>query len=190
MSQTQKNNNNSYDGFTLVRGAKSRSGSRTARSPTNNSPSYASKVSNNTQQEERTEQGNNNNNRNIKELLAQRRKDILSKVASGNIEVEYAERLINRTYTNSFLRFRLRVTINGAVAVAGLYPSEPTREVVLYKDDWARFVSYMNGQNYQNFISSNESRLKDRLRRRNNNNNEQQNQQNSSDDDVVDQSDE
>jgi len=48
----------------------------------------------------------------------------------------------------------------------------------------------MNGQNYQNFISSNESRLKDRLRRRNNNNNEQQNQQNSSDDDVVDQSDE
>ena len=187
MSQTQKDNNNSYDGFTLVRGAKSRSGSRTARSPTNNSPSYASKVSNNTQQEERTEQGNN---RNIKELLAQRRKDILSKVASGNIEVEYAERLINRTYTNSFLRFRLRVTINGAVAVAGLYPSEPTREVVLYKDDWARFVAYMNGQNYQNFISSNESRLKDRLRRRNNNNNEQQNQQNSSDDDVVDQSDE
>jgi len=178
MSQTQKNNNNSYDGFTLVRGAKSRSGSRTARSPTNNSPSYASKVGNNTQQEERTEQGNNNNNRNIKELLAQRRKDILSKVASGNIEVEYAERLINRTYTNSFLRFRLRVTINGAVAVAGLYPSEPTREVVLYKDDWARFVSYMNGG------------LKDRLRRRNNNNNEQQNQQNSSDDDVVDQSDE
>jgi len=187
MSQTQKNNN-SYDGFTLVRGAKSKSGSKTTRSPT---PSYASKVgNNNTQQEERTEQGNNNNNRNIKELLAQRRKDILSKVASGNIEVDYAERLINRTYTNSFLRFRLRVTINGAVAVAGLYPSEPTREVVLYKDDWARFVSYMNGQNYQNFISSNESRLKDRLRRRNNNNNEQQNQQNSSDDDVVDQSDE
>ena len=187
MSQTQRNNN-SYDGFTLVRGAKSRSGSRTTRSPTNNNTSsYASKVGNNTQQEERTEQGNN---RNIKELLAQRRKDILSKVASGNIEVEYAERLINRTYTNSFLRFRLRVTINGAVAVAGLYPSEPTREVVLYKDDWARFVAYMNGQNYQNFISSNESRLKDRLRRRNNNNNEQQNQQNSSDDDVIDQSDE
>jgi len=82
----------------------------------------------------------------------------------------------------------LRVTINGAVAVAGLYPSEPTREVVLYKDDWARFVSYMNGQNYQNFININESRLKDRLRRRNNN--EQQNQQNSSDEDPVDQSDE
>ena len=166
-NQSNQTNSTTDDGFTIFRRPRRRNNNRTNNSE-QNSGRYDGEYNNRQRGGRRGGRGGRGGYNNGRSRRTERM-HLLQQVASGDMEPDAAVRLISRTYSQPPLRFHHRVTHDGRISIEGIVANQT---LTLCIDEWQKVASYLNGQNFNRFVTRNESRLRTRRRPRRQNNNE------------------
>lgn len=89
--------------------------------------------------------------------FAEKRRNVLTRVANGDMTAEDAEHALSRLQFRKVPHPYARVTQNGSVAVYNLMPHKP---VVMTSNQWKRLISFVESGRLSQFLITNNGRLR------------------------------
>jgi hypothetical protein len=89
--------------------------------------------------------------------FAEKRRNVLARVANGDMTAEDAEHALSRLQFRKVPHPYARVTQNGSVAVYNLMPHKP---VVMTSNQWKRLISFVESGRLSQFLTTNNGRLR------------------------------
>jgi hypothetical protein len=89
--------------------------------------------------------------------FAEKRRNVLARVANGDMTAEDAEHALSRLQFRKVPHPYARVTNNGSVAVYNLMPHKP---VVMTSNQWKRLIAFVESGRLSQFLTSNNGRLR------------------------------